>query len=223
MQTNPTSSSGAGSNANANAAAAPNGASVTSDMFTKLLVAQIQNQDPTAPTDPSTFVNQLATLSQTESLQSMTDATSANASILQSLQVLAMGAQVGSTLTATSSTVTLADTPVNGSVTFVNGTSKANLVLTGSDGQKHNVALGPQNAGTVPFTLDPSALGLAPGTYSMAVEDDASDSPPVQITGTLSSVQLSTAGSVTLVVSNLGNVAPSAVTGFSGAASSTPH
>jgi flagellar basal-body rod modification protein FlgD len=222
MQTNPTSSSGAGAN-NSSSAAAPNGASVTSDMFTKLLVAQIQNQDPTAPTDPSTFVNQLATLSQTESLQSMTDATSANASILQSLQVLAMGAQVGSTLTATSTTVNLADTPVDGSVTFANGTSKANLVLTGSDGQKHSVALGPQNAGTVPFTLDPASLGLAPGTYSMAVEDDAGDAPPVQITGTLSSVQLSTAGNVTLVVSNLGNVAPSAVTGFSGAASAAPH
>jgi flagellar basal-body rod modification protein FlgD len=203
--------------------AAATGASTTSDMFTKLLVAQIQNQDPTAPTDPSTFVNQLATLSQTESLQSMTDATSANASILQSLQVLAMGAQVGSTLTATSTSVTLADAPVSGSITLANGTSKTNLVLTGSDGQKHSIALGPQNAGAVPFTLDPSSLGLAPGTYSMAVEDDAADSPPVQITGTLSSVQLSAAGSVTLVVSNLGNVAPSAVTGFSGAATSTPH
>jgi flagellar hook assembly protein FlgD len=32
-------------------------ATMPRDMFTKLLVAQIQNQDPLSPTDPSQFVN----------------------------------------------------------------------------------------------------------------------------------------------------------------------
>src|SRR5690349_770319 len=60
------------------------------DMFTKLLVAQIRNQDPLAPSDPSQFVNQLSQLSQTEALQQLAQTTSASASVLQSLQVLAM-------------------------------------------------------------------------------------------------------------------------------------
>jgi flagellar basal-body rod modification protein FlgD len=55
----------------------------TSDMFTKLLVAQIRNQDPLAPQDPTQFVNQLSQLSQTEALQNLSQTTSANASVLQ--------------------------------------------------------------------------------------------------------------------------------------------
>src|SRR5471030_3077604 len=70
----------------------------TQDMFTKLLVAQIQNQDPLQPTDPSQFVDQLTQLSQTESLQNLSTLTSGNASVLQSMQVIALGAQVGSSV-----------------------------------------------------------------------------------------------------------------------------
>jgi hypothetical protein len=66
-------------------------------MFTKLLVAQIQNQDPLEPTDPSQFVNQLTQLSQTESLQTLASQATASASLLQSLQALALGAQVART------------------------------------------------------------------------------------------------------------------------------
>jgi phosphotransferase system HPr-like phosphotransfer protein len=82
-----------------------NTASETSDMFTKLLVAQIQNQDPLSPTDPAQFVQQLTQLSQTESLQNLTSITSASASALSSLQVMALGAQVGSDVMVSTKTV----------------------------------------------------------------------------------------------------------------------
>jgi flagellar basal-body rod modification protein FlgD len=39
---------------------APASAPVTENMFLQLLVAQLQNQDPTNPTDSTTFVTQLA-------------------------------------------------------------------------------------------------------------------------------------------------------------------
>jgi flagellar basal-body rod modification protein FlgD len=38
------------------------------DTFLQLLVAQIQNQDPTAPMDSTTFLTQLASFSQLEQL-----------------------------------------------------------------------------------------------------------------------------------------------------------
>lgn len=41
------------------------------DTFLQLLVAQIQNQDPTAPVDSSTFLTQLAEFSQLEQLVSI--------------------------------------------------------------------------------------------------------------------------------------------------------
>ena len=44
-------------------------ASLTSeDTFLKLLVAQIQNQDPTSPSDPTQFVSQLTQYSELEQL-----------------------------------------------------------------------------------------------------------------------------------------------------------
>jgi flagellar basal-body rod modification protein FlgD len=54
------------------AAAAPaanSQAQLTSeDTFLKLLVAQIQNQDPTSPTDPTQFIGQLTQYSELEQL-----------------------------------------------------------------------------------------------------------------------------------------------------------
>lgn len=41
------------------------------DTFLKLLVAQVQNQDPLSPQDPIEFVSQLAQFSQLETLLSM--------------------------------------------------------------------------------------------------------------------------------------------------------
>jgi flagellar basal-body rod modification protein FlgD len=52
-------------NSSSSAAADANGA-VTQQMFLQLLVAQLKNQDPTSPQDPTAFVGQLATFSQLE-------------------------------------------------------------------------------------------------------------------------------------------------------------
>jgi flagellar basal-body rod modification protein FlgD len=41
-------------------------ASTTQDMFLQLLVAQLQNQDPTQPMDSTTFITQLAQIQQLE-------------------------------------------------------------------------------------------------------------------------------------------------------------
>jgi len=193
-----------------------NTAAATQDMFTKLLVAQIQNQDPTSPTDPTQFVNQLAQLSQTESLQNLSTLTSSNASVLQSMQVIALGAQVGSNVMATTSAVTLGTDSISGGFTLANSSSKTTLALTGSDGVEHDIALGSQAPGSVPFTLDPATLGLAPDTYKIAVTTSSGEAPAVGIDGRLLSVQLSATGTVVLNVSNLGQVSPSAITSFDG-------
>lgn len=210
--------SGSSGSVNSDTVSAANDASATEEMFTKLLVAQIQNQDPLSPTDPTQFVNQLAQLSQTESLQNLSTLTSNNASVLQSLQVLALGAQVGSSVSVTGTSVNVASDKITGSITLANTENSTTLELTGSDGKKHDIVLGSQAPGTVPFTIDPAALGLAPGTYSMAVLTSSNEDAPIDVSGTLGSVRLSASGSVVLNVSNVGEVAPSAITGFNGKA-----
>jgi len=191
--------------------------SANKDMFTKLLVAQIRNQDPLAPSDPSQFVNQLSQLSQTEALQSLSKTTSASASVLQSMQVLAMGGQVGSQVTVATDRVRVDGKAVGGSINLPSA-GATNLVLTGADGQNYSVALPFHAAGSQGFTIDPGALGLAPGSYAIAAKTSDGTRVPVEIAGTVNSVRLSGSGSVVLQVEGVGAVDPSAITGFNGKA-----
>jgi flagellar basal-body rod modification protein FlgD len=174
-----------------------------------------------SPTDPAQFVQQLAQLSQTQSMQSLASLTSANASILQSMQVLALGAQVGSDVMAETATVKLNGTKVNGQMELANANSTTKLILTGSDGAKHEISLGAQAPGTVPFSIDPTALGLPAGTYSMSVETSSKEVPAVDLAGRLTSVRMSGSGSVVLNVGNIGEIAPAAITAFNGKSTAT--
>ncbi len=220
MQTNLFSNPAAASNAaGANPVSAD--ASKNADMFTKLLVAQIRNQDPLSPTDPSQFVNQLSQLSQTEALEKLASLTSTNAGALQSLQVLGLGGQVGADVMVASDTVQLDSSKVDGQVTLA-GASTTTLVLTGADGQSHKVSLGVHAPGTVPFAIDPTALGLPAGTYTMRVETvPAQSPPPIDIAGKLSSVRVGAGGSIVLNVAHVGEVGPGDITAFNGKSSSS--
>lgn len=187
------------------------------DMFTKLLVAQIQNQDPLSPQDPTTYVNQLSQLSQTEALQNLSQSSTANASMLQSLQTLAMGGQVGSTVTVATNTVQVdADGgKISGNIDLNSPSDATHLVLTGADGLQHVVELGAHGSGAQQFTIDPAALGLAPGSYSIQALPSDGSSPQIEVAARLNSVRVANGG-VVLQVANVGQVDPSAVTGFNG-------
>jgi flagellar basal-body rod modification protein FlgD len=185
------------------------------EMFTKLLVAQIRNQDPLTPQDPTTFVNQLSQLSQTEALQNLSQMSTANASILQSMQTLAMGSQVGSQVTVATDTLRLDGGKVSGTIGLNGSSSATSLVLTGGDGQQHTIDLGPHGSGAQPFTIDPDALGLAPGSYRIQAVSSDGTSPQVEIAARLNSVRVANGG-VVLQVANVGEVDPSSITGFNG-------
>lgn len=186
-----------------------------SDLFTKLLVAQIKNQNPLEPTDPSEFVGQLTQLSQMESLQKLASQNVANASMLQSLQILAMGGQVGSQVSVISDHVTLGSQTVEGSFTLANASTEVALVLKGADGVEHKVALGTQSAGNVAFSLDPTKLGLS-GTYDIRVSSSSQENPAVEIMGVLNNVRLASDGNVVLNVAHVGEVLPVSITQFNG-------
>ncbi|WP_426343315.1 flagellar hook assembly protein FlgD [Pseudoduganella sp. R-32] len=186
------------------------------DMFTKLLVAQIKNQDPLSPQDPSQFVQQLTQLSQTEALQNLASLTTANASVLQSMQVLAMGAQVGSDVMVQSSQVNIDGHKVVGEATLGSSSAKTSLVLTGSNGQQVEIVMGTLPAGTHQFTIDPAALGLPAGSYSMRLASESNPNAPLAVLGRLDSVQVGAAGSVTVKIDSVGEVSPSAITAFRG-------
>ena len=194
--------------------------SATSDMFTKLLVAQIRNQDPLSPSDPTQFVQQLAQLSQTEAMQNLATLTSNSTNVLESMQVLSLGAQIGSDVMARVSEIKLDQTKISGQFDVTGSNTTTTLILTDSGGVDHKVELGATQAGTVPFSVDPAALGLKPDTYQLRVETSSKEAPGVDIAGRLNSVRLSTSG-VLLSVSYVGDVAPKDITAFNGKSAKT--
>jgi len=217
MQTTPTGAAGdgsAGSGAGGSITKALGGSEM-SHMFTTLLVAQIRNQNPLEPTDPSQFVAQLTQLSQTESMQAMVAQSSAQASTLNSLQTLALGAQVGSRVMVQADSVQLDAQPVEGRVVLAqSATLTARLI--GPDGHERPVELGRHGAGELAITLDPQALGLPPGRYAVAVQDETGAALPLELGGALRSVRLLPSGGVAMDIAGIGAVDAASVTRFLG-------
>ncbi len=186
------------------------------DLFTTLLVAQIKNQNPLEPNDPSEFVSQLTQLSQVEALQSLASQSATNAAMLDSLQVLSLGAQVGSQVWARTDRLTLGSEPVQGAFTLSSASTQTTLVLKDASGNERRIELGSRAVGEVGFSIDPAQLNLPAGTYSVAIETSTKETPAIEVAGTLQSVKLSAAGGVALSISGLGETAPTAVTRFNG-------
>ncbi|HEY0685246.1 MAG TPA: flagellar hook capping FlgD N-terminal domain-containing protein [Steroidobacter sp.] len=205
-----------GANAGNSMTSAITGNGEMTQLFTRLLVAQIQNQNPLEPTDPSQFVSQLTQLTQVESMQQMVAQTGASAAMLESMQVMALGAQVGSNVTAVTDRVVLDDATVSGQFTLDSSSASVALVLENASGQQRRIELGTQAAGPVDFQIDPQELGLAPGTYSMRVETATNEDPAIEVQGTLQSVRISATEGAVLQVSNLGSIGASAITAFNG-------
>ncbi|WP_116810660.1 flagellar hook capping FlgD N-terminal domain-containing protein [Steroidobacter cummioxidans] len=203
----------------ANASNATNSITGNGDMtqlFTRLLIAQIKNQNPLEPTDPAQFVSQLTQLSQVESMQQLVAQTNASASMLQSMQVMALGAQVGSDVTAVTDQVVIGESVVHGRFGLESANSTVTVVLEDSAGQQSRIQLGTHKPGEVTFKIDPESLGLEPGKYSIRVETSAKETPAVEVQGTLQSVRISATHGAVLQVSNLGSIGASAITAFNG-------
>lgn len=187
-----------------------------SDMFTTLLAAQIQNQDPLAPMEASQFVTQFAQLSQVEAMQQMASINSAAAAMQESMLVVTLGAQVGSQVMVATDQVQLGDRPVKGGFVLNDSTSEAKVVLTGPDGVEHTVDLGQQEAGEVKFDIDPEKLGLPPGKYSMRVDTASGETVRTEVQGELQSVRLGADGQVVLTVAGIGDVTAADISRFLG-------
>jgi len=185
-------------------------------LFTTLLVAQLKNQDPTQPSDPSVFVSQLAQLSQVQSMQQLVSQSQTGNSSLNSLQMMALGAQVGSTVRANVSQLQLGNQPFTLHATLDANSASNTLVLTSASGMTQKFNLGSLAAGDQAFTIDPTALGLPQGSYGVQVLDANQQNVPIQAETTLSGVRIGSDGSVYAELAGVGEVAGSAITQLEG-------
>lgn len=173
--------------------------------FITLMVAQIQNQDPTKPVDSTEFLNQYSAMSQVKSMENMTSLAKNNLVLMDNLQMLSAAGLVGQQVTVAADTLELGDAPVNGQFSLAHGSSRTRLHLVDVNGVETSLELGAQAAGTVPFTLDPVKLGLPAGRYSVSVESDNGEYPRAEVAGRVDNVRVSPEGPV-LSVQGVGAV-----------------
>jgi flagellar basal-body rod modification protein FlgD len=180
-------------------------ASQMENNFITLMVAQIQNQDPTEPVDSTQFLNQYSAMSQVKSLENMTAMTQSNLVLLDNLQTLTAAGLVGQEVQVNTDQVVLGSSTVNGSTTLEHNAGELRVVLTDRSGNSRELSLGAQAPGKVAFSLNAADLGLAPGTYQLSIKSDSGEYPKANIAGRVSHVAVSSSGPV-LDVEGAGSV-----------------
>jgi flagellar basal-body rod modification protein FlgD len=210
---------GTGSSSTAGAATAPGTLGGTD--FLTLMLAQLQNQDPTSPVDSNTFLTQLAQLSEVQGITSLNTNFSTLSNSLTSNQALQASSLLGHQAMVNSSTATLAaGATVTGAVNVPQTTSQVTLSISDSSGALvSQINLGAQSAGLANFSWN-GTMGngsQAPaGTYTLTAQyagaTSGSTAATTLVNGTVESVSMG-AGStgLTLNVSGVGSVPFSSV------------
>jgi flagellar basal-body rod modification protein FlgD len=186
--------------------------------FMQLMIAQLRNQDPTKPMDPSSFLSQLAQFGTVTGIQNMQDSLSTLSDSLRSSQVLGGTTLVGHYVLADASEGSIGATgDIAGTTTIPDGTSEASLVITDSSGQLIRRMPLSSQPGEAQFLWDGTTdVGTrAPaGNYTIsaiAKVGGASEQLTTQLVGHVGSVTIDPATSSLTLNTDLGPIALSRV------------
>ena len=135
--------------------------------FLRLITAQLKDQNPLSPADPTQFVTQLEGMSEVSSMQGMQNSLSAS-------QIMNGTTLLGHAVLAPGATATLAaGGSIGGAVTAPPGASQLTVSITDSSGNPvTSFQLSPNASGLTPFSWNgtTSAGTAAPaGQYTIAV------------------------------------------------------
>lgn len=144
-----------------------------SQMFMKLLIAQLQNQDPTSPADPADFMQQISTLSNVESIQNLSKTMqSMSSSLLSSQAALQASSMVGQRAYVNTNIAQLQQEEgyVDGLVSLETGVSDVRISIYDAGGTMiDRVSMGSQPAGDHNFVWQ-GGEGVPPGNYRIVAE-----------------------------------------------------
>lgn len=173
----------------------------TQDEFLKLFMAQLQYQDPFAPTSNAEMVGQLAQMSGVEQAKQtnmqLADLASAQAAVANANLASLVGRDCNATVGHFSVDGT-GGAPPPMSITSANGTKGASMVITDANGKE--VRRIPIPDGTTSTMLawdgkDPKGAPVAKGPYSMTIDQGASTSDiTASWTGRVDAVELTANG-----------------------------
>jgi len=143
--------------------------------FLKLLVAQMNNQDPTQPSESGEFMSQMAQFGTVDGIQSMKRSIETLAASMQSNQALQASALVGRSVLVPSYQATLADgKSIRGAAELPSTANQVRVSIMNDKGELvRQMNLGSHPAGMVDFNWDGktnSGEAAAPGNYLFSVQ-----------------------------------------------------
>jgi flagellar basal-body rod modification protein FlgD len=184
----------------------------TQARFYKLLVAQMQNQDPTNPMDNSQMTSQIAQMNTVSGINQLNTTVQSLASTLQGSQAMQSANLLGRQVLVPGTRLQLSQGQANFGANLSQAVDTANVTINDSTGKTvRTLALGAQPAGIQNFTWDgttDTGQTAPDGTYSFDLQASQS-AQAVTATGLSSglvqSVSMATSG-LKLNLSGLGNV-----------------
>jgi flagellar basal-body rod modification protein FlgD len=192
----------------------PKGEELDKNAFLKLMVAQMNNQDPLSPQENSEFVAQLAQFSSVEGIENMNKTMSQMANSMQSSQALQASGLVGRTVHINTDTSILSEGGViTGNINLENSTSNLMVNIMNSSGALvRQVEMGSQTRGDVRFAWNgqnAEGLQLPPGSYKFTAEASVggtTEQMSLALSANVNSVTINPDRSVVLNVAGQGAV-----------------
>ncbi|MGH7620056.1 MAG: flagellar hook assembly protein FlgD [Gemmatimonadaceae bacterium] len=186
--TTPTTATSGDASSIASQVAGPGGA-LGKDEFLKLLIAQLQNQDPMNPMQGDQMASELAQFSSLEQLQeintTLTGQQSSAGSLLGAVQAGAAINTIGHTVMAVGNQVQVGGTGGQSSVTvnLASAAASGTVHIYNSAGVEVGTAtLGAMNAGQQSIDVSKATSGLPDGTYTYSVDAKDASGAAVAVT-----------------------------------------
>jgi len=176
------------------AATTPNTALLGKDDFLKLLISQLQNQDPMNPVSNDQFVTQSAEFSSVEALQNIQSSLTQMATSTGSSALASSTALLGRSVSATAGSFAYAGASATLPFTLSAPLAGGVLQITNANGSVvSRVPLGTLDAGARSYVLQPGQPPLPAGTYRYAIlgpDGTGALAPLAVIGGVVSGVKL---------------------------------
>ncbi|MBL4682320.1 MAG: flagellar hook assembly protein FlgD [Pseudomonadales bacterium] len=182
--------------------------------FLRLMVTQLNNQDPLNPQENGDFIAQLAQFSSVEGIENLNNSFSSFASSMQSSQALQASALVGRSVHVKSDTSYLAENDViTGTIKLESSTSNLVLNVSNRAGELvDQIELGTQPQGNIKFVwngINQDGIRLNPGQYKFeaaAIVGGESQQMNLALSANVDSVSIRADRSVVLNLAGIGPV-----------------
>lgn len=146
-------------------------ANATQDRFLKLLVSQLQNQDPMNPMDNAQMTSQMAQINTVTGINQLNETMKSMSSQFNAMQILQGSSMVGHYVSVDGNTMTNYDGVAKGAFTLSGSADSVTIDVMTPGGQLlDKLELGQQAAGRLTFSWDASEYNGQALTFSVSAK-----------------------------------------------------